>query len=370
MNDIIIQILILAGAFPIAYFILKRIFGRSIMFTFSLYVILLVLVVAFTSFVEGKLGGYTTLWTFPLNFGVGIVIFIHINKVLRKPLEEAIGQVKELSEGNINIKVQKTETKNELGVLSNSIAQLVENFQSIIGEVRSNAQNVAAASEQMQKASEQLSQGASEQASSLEEVSSIMEQIASNIQFNTNNAQRTEKVSDQANDDMQKVAERAQDAMSANKTIAEKIMVINEIAMQTNILALNAAVEAARSGEHGRGFAVVASEVRKLAERSQQAADEIINLSLSSQEITEGAGEVMLQTIPKIKNTSELVKEIAAASIEQSSGVNEVNNALHELNNVTQQNAASSEELASSAEELSAQAEQLNAVLAFFYRKG
>jgi len=369
MNDILSQILILAVAFPIAYYILRKIFKRSIMFTFSLYVLILVFVVAFTSFVEGKLGGYTALWTIPVNFGIGIGIFVYINRVLRKPLEKTIWQVKQLAEGNINLEITQVQSRNELGELNSALKQLVENFQNIIGEVNANAKNVAAASEQMQKASEQLSQGASEQASSLEEVSSIMEQIGSNIQFNTGNAQRTEKVAAEANRDMQDVSEKAKSAVEANKTIASKITVINDIAMQTNILALNAAVEAARSGEHGRGFAVVAAEVRKLAEKSQLAADEIINYSETSLLITQGAGEIMFNTIPKIKHTSELIQEITAASNEQNSGVNEVNSALSALNIITQQNAASSEELASSAEELAGQAEQLKAVLAFFDRR-
>jgi len=369
MNDIVIQGLISLGAFPIAYLVLKRIFKQSIMFTFSLYVLALVLFVGFTSYLEGKLGGNASMWVAPLNFLVGIVVFVYINRLLRKPLDKAISQVKELADGNINIEIKQSQSKNELAILNNSIGQLVENFQNIIGEVSSNAQNVAVASEQMQKASEQLSQGASEQASSLEEVSSIMEEIGANIQFNTDNAQRTESVSAEANNQMEEVAQKAEHAMNANKNIAEKITVINDIAMQTNILALNAAVEAARSGEHGRGFAVVAAEVRKLAERSQLAADEIVDLSQSSLVITEGAGQVMLETIPKVKSTSDLVKEITAASNEQASGANEVNKALHELNLVTQQNAASSEELASSAEELANQAEQLKAVLAFFNRR-
>jgi methyl-accepting chemotaxis protein len=150
------------------------------------------------------------------------------------------------------------------------------------------------------------------------------------------------------------------------RTIAEKITIINDIAFQTNLLALNAAVEAARAGEHGRGFAVVAAEVRKLAERSKLAADEIENLSKNSLKITEKTRESLDALVPEIKKTSQLVQEIAAASIEQNSGADQINSAIQQLNTVTQQNAASSEEMATSAEELASQAESLKDTVSFF----
>ena len=165
---------------------------------------------------------------------------------------------------------------------------------------------------------------------------------------------------------MQDVAEKSQNAVEANKNIANKITIINDIAFQTNILALNAAVEAARAGEHGRGFAVVAAEVRKLAERSKLAAEEIVGLAQKSLDLSQGAGVVMSETMPKIDNTTKLVQEISAASLEQNNGATQVNNAIQQLNNVTQQNAAASEELATSSEELSSQAIQLKEIISFF----
>ena len=150
------------------------------------------------------------------------------------------------------------------------------------------------------------------------------------------------------------------------KEIAGKISIIEEIARQTNLLALNAAIEAARAGEHGKGFAVVASEVRKLAERSQTAAAEISQLSFTSVQIAEKAGDMLGKLVPDIQKTAELVKEISAASNEQNSGAEQINKAIQQLDQVIQQNAGASEEMASTSEELSSQAEQLQTAISFF----
>jgi methyl-accepting chemotaxis protein len=313
-----------------------------------------------------KLGIVNSFWITPLNIIIGVIVFWYINKILRKPLDAAIDQVKSLSVGNIDIKISQNTTANELGDLNNSLFQLASTLKQIITEIEQNMDSLVLASKQLSSSSELLSQGANEQASSIEEVSSTMEEMASNIQLNTDNAKQTEKISMETNLQINDVAERAQKAAEANRIIADKISIINDIAFQTNILALNAAVEAARAGEHGRGFAVVAAEVRKLAERSKAAADEIVHLSKTSLELSEGTGEVMMKTIPNIEKSSRMVQEIAAASIEQNNGAMQVNSAIQQMNNVTQQNASASEEIASNAGELALQAQKLKETVSFF----
>jgi len=200
-----------------------------------------------------------------------------------------------------------------------------------------------------------FSQGSSEQASASEQISASMEQMLANVNQNAENALQTEKIAINATTGMDKISQSSINSLNSIKEIAQKITIINDIAFQTNILALNAAVEAARAGEQGKGFAVVASEVRKLAERSKTAANDIVALV-----------KYLEDTIPEINKTVHLVKDIAIASNEQNLGVNQINNAINDLNKVTQQNAANSEEMASNTELLTEQAEQLKELIAFF----
>lgn len=298
---------------------------------------------------------------------VGLVILVlrgivqSVVVALRKGVEFA----KKVADGDLTVTVDVYQ-KDEVGELADALRNMVDKLKDIVENIQSGADSISGAGFEVSSASQQLSQGASEQASAAEEVSSSMEQMAANIQQNTDNAQQTEKISLNVSQGVQKVGAAAQESLDSIKNIADKIGIINDIAFQTNILALNAAVEAARAGEHGKGFAVVAAEVRKLAERSKIAADEIVALASRSVNVTEDASELMGSLIPEIEKTAKLVQEIAAASIEQNSGSDQINNAIQQLNTVTQQNAASSEELATSSEELSSQAEQLKELIGFF----
>lgn len=251
-----------------------------------------------------------------------------------------------------------------------SMKRMVEKLRGMVADVKTSADNVASGSRQMSSIAQHMAQGAAEQNSSVEHVSATIKEMVSNIRQNSDNARQTEKIAIRSADDAQQSGGAVTETMTAMKKIASTISVIEEIARQTNLLALNAAIEAARAGEQGRGFAVVANEVRKLASRSQTAAEEISHLSSSSVQIAEKAGEMLTKLVPDIQMTAELVQEISVASKEQTTGIKQLNTAVLQLEQVIQQNAGSSEELASTAEELASQAEQLQSIMAFFRTDG
>ncbi len=300
---------------------------------------------------------------------IGIFVFVVVNTLISRTITTALNKgvefAKTIASGNLETTL-RIDQKDEIGELCRALNTMVQKLRDIVVNIVGGADYIASASQQLSSASEQVSQGANEQASSVEEVSSTMEEIAANIQQNTNNAETTEKISIEAKNSVDAMSIKAANAVEANKMIADKIGIITEIASQTNILALNAAVEAARAGDHGKGFAVVATEVRKLAERSKVAADEIVAFAMQSLELTKGAGDQMKETVPQIEKSTALVKEIASASIEQNNAADLINNAIQQLNHVTQQNASASEQMASNSEELASQAENLRELISFF----
>lgn len=308
----------------------------------------------------------------------GMEVIIDITEI--KQLQKEASDQKEYLERQVNMLMEKleivsdgdltielaAERNDEMGQIIESLNNFIGNLRDVVSSVKMAGDNVAAGSQELSTSTEEMSQGATEQAASAEQASSSMEQMSANIKQNADNAQQTERISMQAADDAEKGGKAVEETVSAMKQIAEKISIIEEIARQTNMLALNAAIEAARAGEHGKGFAVVADAVRKLAERSQTAAGEISNLSTSSVEIAENAGEMLGKIVPDIRKTAELVQEINAASSEQNSGAEQINQALLQLDQVIQQNASASEEMSATAEELAAQAEQLRDSISFF----
>ncbi len=284
---------------------------------------------------------------------------------MSRALSAALGLANAVAAGDLSAEA-KVKSNDEIKDVIDALNSMTRKLREVVSEVTTAARNVASGSQELSATAEQLSQGATEQASSTEEASASMEEMASTIKQSADNANQTEKIARQSAADANSSGEAVGKAVDAMQTIAEKIMVVQEIARQTDLLALNAAVEAARAGEHGRGFAVVASEVRKLAERSQAAAAEISTLSTDTVKAARSAGDMLSKLVPDIQRTAELVEEISAGSREQNAGAAQINTAIQQLDKVTQQNTSAAEEMSATSEELASQAEQLQAAISYF----
>jgi methyl-accepting chemotaxis protein len=290
--------------------------------------------------------------------------FLLYNSIV-KPLTKGVSFAKAIGMGDLTAEIS-VEQNDEIGILSRELSNMAVNLKKTFIAIKENANNLVYSSETLKTSSQQLSRGSADQAASAEEVSTSIEEMVANIDQNTENAVQTEKITVETAKDVKITDELTSEAAKAMTTISEKISIISDIAFQTNILALNAAVEAARAGEHGRGFSVVAAEVRKLAEHSKVAADEIVTLVTRGLKVSKEAGDKARALVPDIEKTTMLIKEIAAASMEQKTGADQINMAMQQLNLITQENASSSDELTQSSDQLNALAQNLNEAVGYF----
>ena len=281
------------------------------------------------------------------------------------PLNMTADYVDRISKGRLPETIRE-EYKGDFNEIRKNINMMIENLTRFAIHTQKAAERVAAGSEQLSAGAGQVSESTAVQAASIEEISSSMEEMSAMVNQNADNARQTASIAGDAAAHTQEGRKALEETVKAMKSISEKILVVEDIARQTNMLALNAAIEAARAGEHGKGFAVVAAEVRKLAEKSQKSAKSINSLSVANLEISEKAGKILEQMFGGIQKTAELVQEISASSAEQAGGIVQVNKAIQQLDQIIQQNAASAEEMASASRDFSSQAEQLLRTASFF----
>lgn len=294
-----------------------------------------------------------------------LTIVIIFSRTITLPLKNVLSLTKKITEGKLENTLDSGH-KDEIEDLSLAINTMSTKLSEVVSNIKEGANVVLSTGSEISTSSQSVSEGANRQAATVEELASSVEIIAQRFREASRIAHKTGELAKVTSDDLDRVSVSANESVEAIRQIASKISVISEIAFQTNLLALNAAVEAARAGEYGRGFAVVASEVRRLAERSKIAAQEINELSFATVKATEESGLQMQEVLPSIKKSTELIHDIVAAIVDLESNILQVNAGIQQLNSVTQGNASAAEEMNATAETLAEKSKEFESLMNFF----
>jgi methyl-accepting chemotaxis protein len=358
----------IAFAIPISWLLIKFLFKNSIFGKISVIWVFSLMLATINYTARMSFESWPPYFSFPMTALIMAVAVYWASRLIREPLKAMMADLIKLAEGDLNIKITDNfkGRNDEFEVLANSINTIALSLHKILSNIKKNSDDLTKVSKELSNIINTVLENSSTQASSIEEISSSMEEIASNVELNANNAKKTTETTVKTIEAIKDGNKSSEQSISAMKRVTDKVKIINEIAFQTNILALNAAVEASHAGEAGKGFAVVANEVKKLAERSNKAAQEIDEVSQNVFNISESAGKKLSLIIVESTETSELIKEIASASIDQNTNIQQINDSIQVLNKMIQNNSSEAEKVHAKAKFVSESAKTLNNQISYF----
>lgn len=374
LTELLISSLItLIGGAIVGLTVIKIFFKKSIFAQIAYCWLIDLLIVIINTRISTMLPeSYPRAISFPVSAGLSVLLIYISYVIVQKPFVLSLQNLKEVSKGKLSMKLSDKDLrrKSEIGELNRISQTMIDQFSDVIHEINSCSKSLTAIASDLQGSSGSLQKGAVDQANSIQEISETIQTVSASIEQSKLNSEKTAGITQTTEKGINNVSQLSRESVQANKNISEKIEIINEIAFQTNILALNAAVEAARAGEHGKGFAVVAAEVRKLAERSKVAAEEIVTITQNGLNKSERAESELGLMLPELTTSSELIKEISETGQEQAQGISSVNEAVQLLNSQSRNNKDRSDALINNAEELNKQVQRLNNSINFFEFKG